>query len=606
MSYSSIKRVLGETNLERKCRILFGVCLLLLIGGAFIGVDRVTEKLVIDTTRNKARNLASAGLLRKHFPVMDPTQERDYAKFADRIAEVMQVEGHQVDVLTLDEDYEIDKLSPIRLDETEDREEAEILRRLEQQLEERVKTEESDRSEENLAGQPLPALFAERRSPKKDYQYYTPIHWDTSSCRVCHWTSGDAAARSAAEGAPRGVAPPLHALRVTIPYREAQDAINNTRAIMIAVAILTVFFAMIALYVIVRYVIVKPLQHLRDVSDDISRGKTELRAELSTGDEFEELAASFNRMLHHMTATQSKLRDVNTDLDAKVDQLAQLNLRLHEMNQIKSEFLANMSHELRTPLNSIIGFSEVLQGIESLNDKQKRYAENISKSGRLLLEMINDILDLAKLEAGKMEVKPSEIQIDALLQAHCDMVRSMTEEKNIDLTSEVQPNLPPLFQDQAKLQQILTNLLSNAIKFTPEGGQITVSAAQIDGNTLDLTVADTGVGISDEDQELVFEKFRQGSAFSTGDNLTREHTGTGLGLSIVRELCRLLGGDVSLSSEVGKGSTFHIRLPWSVPDQSGSIMELNRITRPRQSSYDETIPENSVDKPVAASTSATN
>ena len=171
-------------------------------------------------------------------------------------------------------------------------------------------------------------------------------------------------------------------------------------------AILTVFMAMITLYLIVRYVIVKPLKHLRDVSDDMSRGKMEVRAEIHTNDEFEELAHSFNRMLRHLTDTQAELRRVNKDLDGKVDELAQLNMRLYEMNRLKGDFLANMSHELRTPLNSIIGFSEVLQGIESLNDKQKRYAANIQKSGRVLLEMINDILDLAKMEAGKMEVRP--------------------------------------------------------------------------------------------------------------------------------------------------------------------------------------------------------
>ena len=127
-------------------------------------------------------------------------------------------------------------------------------------------------------------------------------------------------------------------------------------------AIITVFLAMVALYVIVRYVIVKPLQHLRDVSDDVSRGNIELRADIHTGDEFEELAMAFNRMLRHLIDTQDELRQVNNDLDGKVDELAQVNMRLYEMNRLKSDFLATMSHELRTPLNSILGFCEVLQG----------------------------------------------------------------------------------------------------------------------------------------------------------------------------------------------------------------------------------------------------
>ncbi len=166
---------------------------------------------------------------------------------------------------------------------------------------------------------------------------------------------------------------------------------------------------MMASYVIVRYVIVKPLKHLRDVSDAISRGNIDKRADIHTGDEFEDLAVAFNRMLRHLVEAQEELRHVNADLDGKVDELAQVNMRLYEMNRLKSDFLATMSHELRTPLNSIIGFSDVLGSIDSLDDKQKRYVQNIQKSGKMLLDMINDILDLAKIESGKMEVRLTRV-----------------------------------------------------------------------------------------------------------------------------------------------------------------------------------------------------
>jgi signal transduction histidine kinase len=185
----------------------------------------------------------------------------------------------------------------------------------------------------------------------------------------------------------------------------------------------------------------------------------------------------------------------------------------------------------------------------------------------MLLEMINDILDLAKVESGKMEVRPSEFKIGALVAAQCDMARPLAEKKNIDLNCDAPANLPAVRQDQAKVQQILNNLLSNAIKFTPEGGRILVSAHQDDLGDLRIKVADTGIGISPDDQQLVFEKFRQASgALPDGDAMTREYSGTGLGLSIVRELCRLLGGDVSLESELGKGSTFTVRLPWRLQE----------------------------------------
>ena len=210
-----------------------------------------------------------------------------------------------------------------------------------------------------------------------------------------------------------------------------------------------------------------------------------------------------------MTETQDEIQEVNDELDSRVDQLAQLNLQLYEANRLKADFLANMSHELRTPLNSIIGFSEVLHGIDSLSDKQRRYASNIQKSGRLLLEMINDILDLAKVEAGKMEIKPSEFDLARLVSAQCDMITSLSEDKNISLSVEVPHQLPKAYQDPNKLGQIINNLLSNAIKFTPQGGMITVRIADTGQGKFKLEVADTGVGIAEEDQEIVFEKFRQ-------------------------------------------------------------------------------------------------
>jgi signal transduction histidine kinase len=170
------------------------------------------------------------------------------------------------------------------------------------------------------------------------------------------------------------------------------------------------------------------------------------------------------------------------------------------------------------------------------------------------------------------------------------MCRPLTEKKNIDLEIAIQPGLPELFQDQGKVQQILNNLLSNAIKFTPEGGRIRISAERDAADRLVLEVADTGVGIAEEDQQHIFEKFRQGKVvIPEGDAMTREFSGTGLGLSIVNELCRLLGGEISLASELGKGSTFIVRLPWSLPEKprpdSTMVDQLHELTRPRRGDY---------------------
>jgi signal transduction histidine kinase len=314
-------------------------------------------------------------------------------------------------------------------------------------------------------------------------------------------------------------------------------------------------------WIIVRYIIVKPVKHLKEVSDAISAGELNVRSEIQTGDEFEDLSHAFNRMLRNLVSMQDQWRKVNADLDRKVDELAQANMALYESNRLKSDFLATMSHELRTPLNTILGFSDVLLSSEPLTDKQLRWAHNIQSSGQKLLALINDILDLAKIEAGKMQVRVEEFSLQEVCDGLLSMFRQMAEKKNIDLRGHIDPDIPPLRQDVTKLQQILQNLLSNAIKFTPEGGRVALKA-EVDSGYVILTATDTGVGIAPEEQELVFQKFRQ-----SGNPLTREHAGTGLGLSIVRELTKLLGGDIGLQSELGRGSTFTIRLPLHLSEE---------------------------------------
>ncbi len=613
MSYRSIKRVLGETNLERKCRVLFGICLALLIGGAFYWVDRIAEGLVNEAheqyrenMRLKGRDLVDMSMVKFHFERLTTTPE--FREIIKEFTQTIEHQDYKYRILALEEDA-IPHDNPYRqgrLDQWERKALEELKRDMMQQLKDRAQTESNDDSqvaqradlnsedspnENEVVKQMLAPVFRERPMANDgEYYYYQPVYYQRS-CFRCHLEVRDVGALPAADVAAfDDELPPFRVVKVVVPYKEPQTAINWIRAILMTAGLITFFVAMVALYVIVRYVIVKPLKHLRDVSDDVAQGKSEVRAELHTGDEFEELAMSFNRMLRHLTDAQGELRQVNIDLDAKVDQLAQLNMRLYEMNRLKSDFLANMSHELRTPLNSIIGFSEVLRGIDSLSDKQKRYAENIQKSGRLLLEMINDILDLAKLEAGKMDVRLSEFDLAQFVQAHCDMVRSLTEDKNINLEVDVQRGLPPMYQDRVKIQQILTNLLSNAIKFTPEGGRIMVSARKDDRDRLVMTVTDTGVGIAEEDREIIFEKFRQGAVVLGDDNFTREYSGTGLGLSIVKELCKLLGGEVTFESEVGKGSTFKIVLPWTLharsPREAKLASKLDELTTPPRADFE--------------------
>jgi signal transduction histidine kinase len=230
--------------------------------------------------------------------------------------------------------------------------------------------------------------------------------------------------------------------------------------------------------------------------------------------------------------------------------------QLEVASQHKSEFLANMSHELRTPLNAIIGFSEVLtQGMfGEINEKQTEYLHDILESGQHLLSLINDILDLSKIEAGRMELEASEFDLPQAIQNALTLVRERALRRGIALHQVIDDRVAGIRADERKVRQVLLNLLSNAIKFTPEGGKIDVLAALGDG-VVEVSVADTGIGIAPEDQETVFEEFRQ---VGTAD---KKAEGTGLGLTLSRKFIELHGGRIRVTSQVGIGSTFTFTLP---------------------------------------------
>jgi two-component system sensor histidine kinase BarA len=586
--YRSLKRVLGESNLERKCRWLFGLCVGGLILLAFWGVDWIAENLIERTAQYKGRDLVRVALIQIHWNIW-VTDEKGRA-LQENMSTALTSETYEYQLLKLDPAAEPILARNVAIFPQNDFERS-LLAKLRRRADDEAKTTSAEGRDTapEAASNPAEPVFEDFHVPERGlYYYYQVVQW-SKSCVLCHEGMHGSGAQSAATYAGTAFdasSTPFRVIRVALPNADTRAAINRTRAILLAVGILTVFLAMVALYYVVKYIVIKPLTHLRDVSDDVAQGDLAQRADIHTNDEFEDLATSFNKMLVHLVETQGELRDANAEMDHKVDELARLNMQLHEVNRLKGEFLANMSHELRTPLNSIIGFSEVLQSLDALNEKQKKYALNIQKSGRLLLDMINDILDLAKMEAGKMEVRLSEFRLEAVIHAQCDLVRTLAEEKNIDLRVEFENDLPLLYQDQAKVQQILTNLLSNAIKFTPEGGRITVSARSDARGTVEFSVADTGVGIPASEMEIIFEKFRQGKSVLGRDNLTREYSGTGLGLSIVKELCKLLGGEVAVESELGKGSTFRVVIPWMRTDTPAAATKLaarlDDLARPRR------------------------
>lgn len=630
MSYRSIKRVLGETSLERKILLLFGVSLLALIAGSFLWVNRITEELIRDNTRKKAKNLIETHLMKTHFRNVKFNKEQMESPdqvYRNAINDLEMTRDYQTEVVALDDHFSRGQIHPTAVNDENER-------RILEGLDSMVRAQQFRLDLLKVGGEnstdPRPPeeltvanerWMPDRFLPDNEYAFYQPILFKTS-CLYCHLAvaknveeippplpspanapaaTSDSADKSSA-GLPTQLSEndqedeetvridvgdiPTFFLKITLPYQESKEAINRSRAILMAVAIVTAFLAMLAMFLLARYVIVKPLKHLRDVADEVTHGQFDVRAELATGDEFEELGRSFNKMLRHLLDTHSELKVLNADLEESVAQQAQSNLKLHEMNKVKNEFLANMSHELRTPLNSIIGFSEILEALPSLKDKEQKFATNIRKSGRLLLELINDILDLAKLEAGRMEVNLTSFGVASLIQELTDLIRPLAEKKSIRLVQDVPADLPELIQDATKVRQILLNLLSNAIKFTPEGGRIRVSAEPWSEDMIAIAVDDTGVGIPESDREIIFEKFRQGPTAMGGGYLTREISGTGLGLSIVREMCSLLGGRIELDSEVGTGSCFRVILPINLrlmpTIQSDLKRELNEITKAQQ------------------------
>jgi signal transduction histidine kinase len=252
-------------------------------------------------------------------------------------------------------------------------------------------------------------------------------------------------------------------------------------------------------------------------------------------------------------ATQSALAIQNARLFREIEEKGR---QLEAASQHKSEFLANMSHELRTPLNAIIGFSEVLgeRMFGDINEKQEEYVHDILASGRHLLSLINDILDLSKIEAGRMELEVEEFDLPQAIGNALTLVRERAGRRGIELNETIDKRLGAIRGDERKVKQVLLNLLSNALKFTPEGGRIDVRAAVADGMT-EISVTDTGVGIAEEDQDAVFEEFRQVGAAD------KRVEGTGLGLPLARKFVELHGGRLWLKSQVGVGSTFTFTLP---------------------------------------------
>jgi two-component system sensor histidine kinase BarA len=377
-----------------------------------------------------------------------------------------------------------------------------------------------------------------------------------------------AAPAAPAAAANRNAPPPIVGIvSVDIPSQIETSQLLLNRVFILTAGLLAGTLAIIVFYLITTRLILQPVRVLQETAEKVSEGDLNIRSDISTGDEFQQLSETFNTMLANLKQSDDQLRAVNKSLDIKLGQLAEHNVALYEANRLKSEFLANVSHELRTPLNSILGFADLLKDA-SHDPKAARYIQNILSSGRNLLDLINDLLDLAKIEAGKMEIRSEPLSLNDLFEGLISVLKPLTEQKQLTIQSSTATNVPIIHTDPAKLQQVLYNFLSNAIKFSPPGERIELRADREDEDSVRVSVVDRGPGIAPDKKEVIFEKFRQADA-----SHTRTHGGTGLGLAISKELIALLGGTIGVDSEVGRGSTFWVVLPLRITAGTQDLRE---------------------------------
>jgi len=394
-------------------------------------------------------------------------------------------------------------------------------------------------------------LLPKPDSDREVYRIYHAVR-ATRACRDCHDQMPDESRR----WRPNQL---VGMIEAELPAATSIRALMIRRGVILIAGLLALVLASLTFYFITKRLILSPVRKLKSVADKVAEGDLTVRSEIDTGDEFEQLADSFDEMLEAVRQTQSQLRTANRALDLKLNELTESNVALHEANRLKSEFLANVSHELRTPLNSIIGFAELLS--ENADQRIQRYGGNILTPARMLLRIINDLLDLARIEAGRVKLMVTQVSVTDICETLISLVTPQAEKRNLNLSLRADEQTPIIETDAGKLQQILYNLLDNAVKFTPAGGSICLTTTlEADGDQVRVDVADTGPGISEADRARIFEKFYQADG-----STTRPHGGAGLGLAIAKDLAELLGGQVRVSSEPGEGATFTLELPIRTP-----------------------------------------
>lgn len=511
---------LSPLSLAEKCRIGFGAAVVLTLVLALLvpyaWMRQLTRQILLDASRARAESL-----VRRHFQVR-PAGESPLAMLDDR--------GNVMDPNRAD-------LSWVRFKKDEKR--IEGLTGRQKNMVDTLREDEE-----------TPDQIRFEKKKRKLFATYARVFRATDGCISCHNPQGSAGAFNRNEA--------IGAVIIERPAAEITRAsLLNLVWIFIAILIGGIG-AFVAFYIITQRVILRPVRQLRALANNVAEGNLDIRSSIKTRDEYEKLAEAFNHMLDGLQAAQEKLRQANRQLDDKIIELSERNIELFKANKVKGDFLASISHEFRTPLNAIMGFAQVLRDKPELvkKEKGKRYAENIISGGQRLLNMINDLLYLARVEADKIQLHLGQTTAGEIVNAVTVSFSEMTREKNLKIKLDVQKDIPAFVTDAGKVQQILENYMSNAVKFTSEKGKIVLKAHLLDEKTARFSVTDTGCGIAEQDREKIFQKFGQ-----VGSPLTRQSTGTGLGLAISKELADMLAGQVGFESSSDKGTTFWLDIP---------------------------------------------
>ena len=523
-----------KMSLATKCQLLFGAAVVLVIGAALFVPWQRMEQLSEQPNESSARLLARAAI-RDHIDRYDEDSERPAT--TQRSSATTQSVDPAPHLIGLD----------------------------------RMDSPDISRFESG-------SLHVFQRDPQREfrssllhtterYRYAEPV-LNGDSCIRCHSAPPESTTRSAATLP--AVGPQLLGIvSVDIPSQTSGQQQLLNRVFLLIAGLIAGTLAGVTMYLIITRIILQPVRVLQETAEKVSAGDLNIRSHIRSGDEFQQLSETFNQMLANLKTSNDRLKDMNKSLDSRLGQMSEANDALFESNRLKSEFLASVSHELRTPLNSILGFAELLKDSLPDESKQSRYLQNITRSGTNLLDLINDLLDLAKIEAGKMAVRAQPLSLGDVFEGLVNLLKPMSESKKLTIAILVDADVPVIETDAARLQQILYNFLSNAIKFSPDGETIDLHAENLESGVR-ISVIDRGPGMPMETQRVIFEKFRQGD-----QSYTRQHGGTGLGLAIARELTQLLGGKIGVESSEGNGARFWCELPQKIDSGDREIARAN-------------------------------